>query len=155
MWFIVAGLAISAIGWGLLIWGITVETSSSLFARPEATAHTIAMVTNLIHFGYALCIFGAIWDLPKRMLTTRTSSDTDKRDAESEGDETRAAQPATSDAQAAATDWSHVEHEFKKAFGVLAKVHPNGRVTLARGTEKLHFEDVQQAWEHCLRATRR
>ena len=154
MWFIVAGLAVSAVGWGLLIWGISVETSSSLFARPEATAHTIAMVTNLIHFGYALCIFGAIWDLPKRMLITRASSEA--QEVESVVEEPRAVEPAAaSDAQAAAADWSHVENEFKKAFGVLAKVHPNGRVTLARGSEKLNFEDVQKAWEYCLRATRR
>ena len=121
-------------------------------ARPDATAHTLAIVTNVIYLGYALCFFGVLWELPKRLVKAppeSASGEEELKAGTTEQSDASVQQPAQ--AAAPATDWTHVEGEFQKNFGVKARVHPNGRVSLARGANKLDFENVDRAWEYCIK----
>jgi hypothetical protein len=162
MWFVGTGLLISVFGWAYLLLGVSAESTNSLFARPEATAHTVAIITNIINFGYALCVFGGIWEVVKRTnhkIAQRTEVDlvpqtiTPARPAiEKPSPRPQPAQPPEKQRpkQAVETlDWSDAEEAFRNTFGVQARI-VNGNVTLMKGRGRLDFETVEQAWQYCI-----
>jgi hypothetical protein len=165
MWFITAGLTISVLGWAYLLFGVSVEATGSLFARPDVTAHTLSIITSVINFGYALCIFGAVWPEVRMRLKAGSEASSEPAVATKAGATKSSAKTpdtrASAQAQQAAphqqqdyggsdgVDWSRVEQEFLKTFGVQARI-TNGRVILQKGRRRLEFETVDVAWEYCL-----
>ncbi len=166
MWFIAAGLAISVVGWIVLIVGASIEpSSSSLFARADSNAHLLAIASNVIYLGYAVCIFGAIWELPHRIRSSRSDSTADEeteepvavtpyeaRVVDGSGPRKSAVTQMPVEVPETTTDgWAQVKSEFERHFGVKVRVHANGRIILAKDAREYSFENVDQAWDFCLK----
>jgi hypothetical protein len=163
MWIIGAGVAISIVGWIVLLVASSMEpTGSSLFARPDANVPLLAIASSVINLGYAVAIFGAVWELPRRVsnaLLGRSATESIEEPApETERSGASSSKPLTPDsfAEGPASEpvddvWSEVRSEFERHFRVKARVHPNGRIILLKDSREFGFDTVDQAWDYCLK----